>query len=118
MTIRSPHRWRIRLLPGGDGRANQINEACRTTAGTRLASRTDEVCNAPPGAAGLKGNVSLFLFCMAGTALSYSLGLRTPGRGQGTVKGWLTSLAIGVVLGFLYFVYSAYGLLFSLDSLF
>jgi len=52
--------------------------------------------------------MTLFLFCMAGTALSYLLGLRTPGRGQGTVKGWAASLAIGVVLG----------LLFSLDSLF
>jgi len=45
--------------------------------------------------------MTLFLFCMAGTALSYLLGLRTPGRGQGTVKGWAASLAIGVVLGFL-----------------
>ena len=45
--------------------------------------------------------MSLFLFCMAGTALSYFLGLRTPGRGQGTVKGWSASLAIGVVLGLL-----------------
>ena len=54
----------------------------------------------------------------AGTALSCLLGLRTPGREQGTVKGWSASLAIGVVLGLLYFVYSAYGLLFSLDSLF
>ena len=62
--------------------------------------------------------MTLFLFCMAGTALCYFLGLRTPGRGQGTVKGWAASLAIGVVLGLLYFVYSAYGLLFSLDSLF
>ena len=62
--------------------------------------------------------MTLFLFCMAGTALSYLLGLRTPGQGKGTVKGWGASLAIGVVLGLLYFVYSAYGLLFSLDSLF
>ena len=69
----------------------------------------------PPG---WKTPLALFLFFMAGTALSYLLGLRTPGRGQGTVKGWVASLAIGVVLGLLYFVYSAYGLLFSLDSLF
>ena len=62
--------------------------------------------------------MTLFLFCMAGTAFSYFLGLRAPARGQGTVKGWVASLAIGVVLGLLYFVYSAYGLLFSLDSLF
>jgi hypothetical protein len=62
--------------------------------------------------------MTLFLFCMAGTALSYVLGLRTPGRGHGTAKGWTASLAIGVVLGLLYYAYSAYGLLFSLDSLF
>jgi len=34
------------------------------------------------------------------------------------MAGWATSLVIGVVLGLLYYVYSAYGLLFSLDSLF
>ena len=62
--------------------------------------------------------MTLLLFCMAGIAPSYLLGLRTPGLGQGTVKVWSASLAIGVVLGLLYFVYSAYGLLFSLDSLF
>ena len=62
--------------------------------------------------------MTLFLFCMAGTALSYLLGLRMPGRGHGTVTGWLVSLALGVALGLLYWVYSAYGLLFSLDSLF
>jgi hypothetical protein len=64
------------------------------------------------------GAMSLFAFCIAGTALSYLMGLRTPGRGYGTVAGWATSLAIGVILGLLYYVYSAYGLLFSLDSLF
>ena len=62
--------------------------------------------------------MSLFAFCIAGTALSYLMGLRTPGRGYGTVTGWVTSLAIGVFLGLLYYLYSAYGLLFSLDSLF
>src|SRR5689334_19436750 len=54
--------------------------------------------------------MSLFAFCIAGTALSYLMGLRTPGRGYGTVAGWATSLAIGVFLGLLYYVYSAYGL--------
>ncbi|MGI4939539.1 MAG: hypothetical protein ACRYHQ_03035 [Janthinobacterium lividum] len=62
--------------------------------------------------------MTLFVFCLAGTALSYFLGLKTPGRGYGTAKGWTASLVIGVFLGLLYFVYSAYGLLFSLDSLF
>ncbi len=57
-----------------------------------------------------------FLFCLAGTALSYLIGTRTPGRGYGTPKGWGASLVIGLILGLLYFVYSAYGLLFSLDS--
>lgn len=62
--------------------------------------------------------MTLFLFCIAGTALSYFFGLRTPGRGHGTVKGWVGSVTVGVFLGLLYYVYSAYGLLFSLDSLF
>lgn len=62
-------------------------------------------------------SLSLFAFCVAGTAFSYFLGLRTPGRRYGTVAGWVTSVVIGVVLGLLYYVYSAYGLLFSLDSL-
>ena len=63
--------------------------------------------------------MTLFAFCVAGTALSYFLGLRAPGRrGYGTAAGWAASLAIGVVLGLLYYAYSAFGLLFSLDSLF
>ena len=61
--------------------------------------------------------MSLFIFCLAGTALSYFTGLKTPGKGSGTVKGWTFSLVIGLSLGLLYYVYSAYGLLFSLDSL-
>ncbi|MBV8893849.1 MAG: hypothetical protein JO266_18090 [Acidobacteria bacterium] len=62
--------------------------------------------------------MSLFAFCIAGTALSYLLGLKMPGRGYGTVIGWGTAVTIGVFLGLLYYVYSAYGLLFSLESLF
>ena len=61
--------------------------------------------------------MSLFIFCLAGTALSYFMGLKTPGNGGGTVKGWTVSLAIGLFLGMLYFVYSAYGLIFSMDAL-
>ena len=61
--------------------------------------------------------MTLFLFCLAGTALSYVVGLRTPGKGYGTVKGWAVSLVIGGFLGLLYYVYSAYGLIFSLDAL-
>ncbi len=62
--------------------------------------------------------MTLFIFCLAGTGLSYFLGVKNPGEGYGTAKGWTTSLAIGIFLGLLYYVYSAYGLLFSLDSLF
>src|SRR3954468_2199584 len=51
--------------------------------------------------------MSLFAFCIAGTALSYLMGLRTPGRGYGTVAGWATSLGIGVILGLLYYVFSS-----------
>ena len=61
--------------------------------------------------------MTLFLFCLAGTALSYFVGLKAPGNGYGTVKGWTISLVIGVFLGLLYYVYSAYGLIYSLDSL-
>ncbi len=62
--------------------------------------------------------MSLFAFCIAGTVLSYFAGLRTPGKGYGTAKGWTISVVVGMFLGLLYYVYSAYGLLFSLDSLF
>lgn len=61
--------------------------------------------------------LSLFAFCIAGTALSYLMGLRAPARGRGTARGWAASVAIGLALGLLYYAYSAYGLLFSLDSL-
>ena len=60
--------------------------------------------------------MTLFLFCLGGTGLSYFMGLKTPGRGNGTVKGWAVSLILGVFLGLLYYVYSAYGLIFSLDA--
>ena len=60
----------------------------------------------------------LFACCLVGTGLCYYLGVRTPGpRGHGTTKGWLISLGVGVVLGALYYVFSAYGMLFSLDTL-
>ena len=60
--------------------------------------------------------MTLFIVCIAGTGLSYFLGLRSPSRSRGTVSGWIASLAIGVILALLYYAYSAYGLLFSLDS--
>lgn len=62
--------------------------------------------------------MTLFIFCLAGTGFSYFLGTKWPGKGYGTVQGWTVSLSIGIFLGLLYFVYSAYGLLFSLDSIF
>lgn len=61
--------------------------------------------------------MSLFLACIAGTVISYLLGVRTPGTGYGTPLGWIATVLIGLVLGLLYYVFSAYGLLFSLDSL-
>jgi hypothetical protein len=62
--------------------------------------------------------VILFACCVAGTGLSYYLGVRTPGlRGHGTTKGWAISLAIGLVLGALYYAFSAYGMMFSIDNL-
>jgi phosphate/sulfate permease len=61
--------------------------------------------------------MTLFVFCIAGTGLSYFLGLRSTRRFRGTVSGWIASLAIGIILALLYYVYSAYGLLFSLDTL-
>lgn len=59
----------------------------------------------------------LFASCIAGTVLSYIMGLRTPGKGYGTVAGWAVSLALGAGLALLYYAYSAYGIIFSLDSL-
>ncbi len=61
--------------------------------------------------------MTLFACCLAGTALCYYFGLKSPGRGNGTTKGWVASLIVGVLLGALYYAFSAYGLLFSLDSL-
>jgi thiamine transporter ThiT len=61
-------------------------------------------------------SLTVFVVCMLGTGLSYFLGLRTPAR-FGTAKGWTASMVTGLILGLMYFVYSAYGMLFSLDSL-
>ena len=60
----------------------------------------------------------LFACCLIGTGFCYYLGVRTPGtRGHGTTLGWIVALVVGVVLGALYYAFSAYGMFFSLDSL-
>ena len=60
----------------------------------------------------------LFALCLIGTALSYWIGVRSPGRdGRGSLKGWIVSLLIGVLLALTFYAFSAFGLLFSLDSL-
>jgi len=59
----------------------------------------------------------LLAFCVAVTALSYYMGVKTSGRGNGTVKGWTGCIVLGVLLAASYFAFSAYGMLFSLDSL-
>lgn len=59
----------------------------------------------------------LILLCIAGTCLSYYLGIRARTRRYGTPGGWLTVILIGVLLGLAYYAFSAFGLLVSLDSL-
>lgn len=60
----------------------------------------------------------LFVLCLAGTALSYFIGVKNPGlRASGTVKGWIVSLLLGGLLAVTFYAFSAFGLLFSLDSL-
>lgn len=60
----------------------------------------------------------LFALCLAGSALSYFMGVRNPGRNaQGTVKGWVISIAIGCLLALTFYAFSAFGLLISFDSL-
>jgi hypothetical protein len=60
----------------------------------------------------------LFALCLAGSALSYFLGIRNPGRNaQGTVKGWVVSITVGCLLALTFYAFSAFGLLMSFDSL-
>jgi hypothetical protein len=55
---------------------------------------------------------------LAGTALSYFLGVKSPGlRGYGTAKGWIICLLIGAGLALTFYAFSAFGLMVSLDSL-
>lgn len=61
----------------------------------------------------------LLIICLCGTALSHYLGVRNSGvRGRGTTAGWLLSLMIGVVLAGIFYGFSAFGLIVSLDTLF
>ncbi len=60
----------------------------------------------------------LIALCLAGTSLSYFLGVRSPGpRRYGTPKGWIVALAIGAGLALTFYAFSAFGLMVSLDSL-
>jgi hypothetical protein len=60
----------------------------------------------------------LFTLCLIGTALSYFLGIKNPGRNaRGTVKGWVVSILIGGLLALTFYAFSAFGLLISFESL-
>ena len=60
----------------------------------------------------------LFALCLIGTALSYFLGIKNPGRNaRGTVKGWVVSILIGGLLALTFYAFSAFGLLISFDYL-
>jgi len=55
---------------------------------------------------------------LGGTALCYWIGTQTPGRFRhGTPKGWIAALVIGALLAAVYYSFSAFGLLVSLDNL-
>jgi hypothetical protein len=61
----------------------------------------------------------LIALCLVGTSLSYFLGARSPGvRGYGTPKGWIIALLIGGALALAFYAFSAFGLMFSIESLF
>ncbi len=59
----------------------------------------------------------LLASCVTFTVLSYYTGVKTSGKGNGTVKGWTVCIVMGVLLAASYYAFSAYGMLFSLDSL-
>jgi hypothetical protein len=51
-------------------------------------------------------------------ALCYWIGTQTPGRFRhGTAKGWIAALVIGALLAAVYYGFSAFGLLVSIDNL-
>ena len=57
--------------------------------------------------------------CLIGTALSYYLGACNPGpRRMGTTKGWLLALLIGAILASVFYAFSAFGLIVSIESMF
>jgi hypothetical protein len=62
--------------------------------------------------------VILTLISVLGTGLAYFLGVSNPGRqGRGTGKGWLAALVIGLCLAGVFYLFSAMGLMVSLDNL-
>lgn len=57
--------------------------------------------------------------CLFATALAYYLGVSKPGpRGFGTPLGWVASLLIGGLLAGMFYAFSAFGLIVSIESLF
>ena len=57
--------------------------------------------------------------CLIATALSYYLGASNPGpRRFGTPVGWIASLLLGCVLAGVFYAFSAFGLIVSIESLF
>lgn len=66
----------------------------------------------------LGNSMILLLICLCGTALSYYLGVRTPpAYVYGTLKGWMFALLIGAVLTLIFYAFSTFGLMVSLDTL-
>ncbi len=60
----------------------------------------------------------VFALCLAGTALSYFIGVKNPGlRALGNTKGWIFALIIGACIASAFYAFSAFGLLLSLDSM-
>jgi hypothetical protein len=60
----------------------------------------------------------LAVLCLCATALSYYLGVRSPGRRfYGTGRGWTLALLLGAAMAVVFYTFSALGLIASLDQL-
>ena len=71
-----------------------------------------------PGTAGLEESNDLVRVLPGRHRTQLLPGAEDARDGIGNPKGWAVSLVIGVFLGLLYYVCSAYGFLFSLDALY
>ena len=61
----------------------------------------------------------LTAICLFAAGLCYYLGLTDPGpRGRGTVGRWAICLGIGALLALIFYSFSAFGLIVSIDNLF